>query len=66
MNEVDFLERITVNQKNFGRLVNLSAQKQAVLCVHALEQNGDELQSSAIVTAEPDRIRIRPPEKRDT
>ena len=44
------------------RLVNLSAQRQAAVCSLALDRYGSLLQSGAIVTAEPNRLRIRPPE----
>jgi predicted nuclease of predicted toxin-antitoxin system len=43
------------------RLVNVSARQQASVCQHVLERYGDVLQSGAIVTAETDRLRIRPP-----
>ena len=44
------------------RLVNLSARRQAAVCLHVLERYGSMLQSGAIVTAELDRVRIRPPD----
>ncbi|HEY0514361.1 MAG TPA: DUF5615 family PIN-like protein [Thermoanaerobaculia bacterium] len=44
------------------RLVDVSAQRQAVVSLHVLEVHGEELQRGAIVTAEPGRLRIRPPE----
>ena len=44
------------------RLVNISARRQASVCQHVLERYGEELQAGAIVTAESDRLRIRPPE----
>jgi predicted nuclease of predicted toxin-antitoxin system len=46
------------------RLVNLSARRQAGVCRLVLERHGDALMSGAIVTAEPGRLRIRPPETR--
>ena len=45
------------------RLVNFSAREQARVCLRVLALYGDELQSGAIVTAEPGRLRVRPPEK---
>ena len=45
------------------RLVNLSARRQAIACLHVLELYGEELESGAIVTAEPGRLRIRPAER---
>jgi len=47
------------------RLVNLSARRQAGICRKVLERYGDVLISGAIVTAEPGRLRIRPPESQD-
>jgi predicted nuclease of predicted toxin-antitoxin system len=44
------------------RLVSISARRQASVCQHVLERYGDVLTSGAIVTAEADRLRIRPPE----
>jgi predicted nuclease of predicted toxin-antitoxin system len=44
------------------RLVNTSARRQASVCQYVLERYGDALQSGAIITAEPGRLRIRPPE----
>lgn len=43
------------------RLVNLSARKQAAVCLEVLKLHGEELQSGALVTAEADRLRIRSP-----
>jgi predicted nuclease of predicted toxin-antitoxin system len=43
------------------RLVNISAKQQAKVTLRAIELYGNELQSGAIVTAEPDRVRVRPP-----
>ncbi|RMG54844.1 MAG: toxin-antitoxin system, toxin component, PIN family protein [Acidobacteria bacterium] len=44
------------------RLVNLAARQQAAVCMRMLALYGKELQSGAIVTAEPGRLRIRPPD----
>jgi len=44
------------------RLVDISAKRQATVSLHVLEVHGDELRQGAIVTAEPGRLRIRPPE----
>ena len=41
------------------RLVNLSTQQQAPLCLRVLAQYGSKLEKGAIVTAEYDRVRIR-------
>jgi predicted nuclease of predicted toxin-antitoxin system len=43
------------------RLVNLSTQHQAPVCLRVLAQYGSSLQAGAIVTAEHDRVRIRLP-----
>jgi len=44
------------------RLVNLAAREQGVVCLRIIDIYGNELQSGAIVTAEPGRLRIRPPD----
>ena len=44
------------------RLVNLAARKQGVVCQRVIDMYGPELQTGAIVTAEPGRLRIRPSE----
>lgn len=43
------------------RLVNLSSQQQAPVCLHVLAQHGSSLERGAIITAEYDRLRIRLP-----
>ena len=45
------------------RLVNLSAKQQGIMCLRVIEAYGPELQSGAIITVEPGRIRIRPPDE---
>lgn len=42
------------------RLVDLSSQQQASICVTVLDKYGNELQGGAIVTAELSRLRFRP------
>lgn len=42
------------------RLVILSAAQQAPACLMVLNRYGTELQSGAIVTVEPGRVRVRP------
>ena len=44
-------------------LVNLSAKQQGTMCLRVIEAYGPELQSGAIITVEPGRIRIRPPDE---
>ncbi len=43
------------------RLVNFSARQQATVCAFVIGLHGEELQAGAIVTAEPGRLRVRPP-----
>jgi predicted nuclease of predicted toxin-antitoxin system len=47
------------------RLVGIGAKQQAAICLHVLSKHAVELMAGAIVTAEPGRLRIRPPEKTD-
>ncbi len=44
------------------RLVNIPARQQAKICLHVFILHGTELMSGAIITSEPGRVRIRPPE----
>lgn len=46
------------------RLVDLAASQQAPVCLRVLAFYGAELTAGAIITAEPHRWRIRPPESR--
>lgn len=60
----DFGEMAIVQKKSHSgivRLVNHSAKQQGIVCLRVIEKYGRELQSGAIVTVEPGRIRIRPP-----
>lgn len=60
----DFGELAVVREQAHAgiiRLVVLSASQQAPTCVMVLNRYGIELQSGAIVTVEPGRIRVRPP-----
>ncbi|REK12339.1 MAG: toxin-antitoxin system, toxin component, PIN family protein [Planctomycetota bacterium] len=45
------------------RLAGIAARRQAAVCLHVLGHHGDELLAGAIITVEPGRIRIRPPDK---
>jgi predicted nuclease of predicted toxin-antitoxin system len=47
------------------RLVDLSAVHQAAVCLEVLARYGEQLASGTIVTAEPTRLRVRPPEGRE-
>ena len=42
------------------RIVNFRATQQAAVCLHILTSHAEDLNSGAIITAEPGRIRIRP------
>jgi predicted nuclease of predicted toxin-antitoxin system len=44
------------------RLVDISARRQAKVCLQVLAAHGDELTAGAIITAEPGRLRIRTPQ----
>jgi predicted nuclease of predicted toxin-antitoxin system len=44
------------------RLVDLAAKRQAAVCSKVLQRYGSELQAGAIVTVEPGRVRVRPPD----
>lgn len=60
----DFGELAIVRGKShvgIVRLVGWSAQQQVSTCLAVLHRYGAELQAGAIVTAEPGRIRVRPP-----
>ena len=60
----DFGELVIVRgQPHAGivRLVDHSATRQAAVCLHVLSLHGPDLEAGAIVTAEPGRLRVRPP-----
>ena len=42
------------------RLVNISAKHHASVCLRVIASHGKELEASAIITAEPGRLRVRP------
>jgi predicted nuclease of predicted toxin-antitoxin system len=44
------------------RLVNFSAIRQASVCLEVLRLHGEDLTAGAILTAEPGRLRVRPPD----
>jgi predicted nuclease of predicted toxin-antitoxin system len=59
----DFGELAVVREQAHAgiiRLVVLSASQQALACLMVLNRYGTELQSGAIVTVEPGRVRVRP------
>jgi predicted nuclease of predicted toxin-antitoxin system len=45
------------------RLVNLAARQQGPVCLRILESHGADLQAGAIITADGQRLRIRPPDE---
>jgi predicted nuclease of predicted toxin-antitoxin system len=62
----DFGELVVVHgQPHAGivRLVSIAARQQGPVCLRILAAHGAELQAGALITAEPDRVRIRPPEE---
>lgn len=64
----DFGELAVVHRRphcGIVRLVNLSARSQGRACAAVLRRYGEELDQGAIVTVEPQRIRIRPPDPED-
>jgi predicted nuclease of predicted toxin-antitoxin system len=44
------------------RLVNIAARQQGPVCLQVLSLHGNDLESGAIITAEPGRLRFRPAE----
>jgi predicted nuclease of predicted toxin-antitoxin system len=44
------------------RIVGLAARDQAAACLQVMARHGGLLEAGAIVTVEPGRIRVRPPE----
>lgn len=47
------------------RLANIAARQQAAVCLHVIAHHGADLQAGAIITAEPSRLRVRPPDPPD-
>lgn len=63
----DFGELAILHQKRHAgivRLVDLAAAQQGPRCREVLDRYAEELAAGAIVTAEPTRTRVRPPERR--
>lgn len=52
-----------ISHSGILRSVNLSAREQGAVCARVIAKYGKELQSGAIITAEPGRLRIRPPDE---
>ena len=51
-----------VHHSGIVRLVDISARQQGPVCVEVLSRYASELSSGSIVTVEPGRVRIRPPD----
>ncbi len=61
----DFGERVVIRgepHRGIIRLVRISARMQAEAVLALLDRYGEDLLRTAIVTVEPGRVRIRPPE----
>ena len=59
----DFGEMAVVYRLQHAGIIRLSGssvKKHTLICLQVLQLYGDELQAGAIVTAEPNRVRIRP------
>jgi len=54
-----------VSHSGIVRLVSLASRQQGSVCQDVVERHGEELLSGAIVTAEPHRLRVRPPDSRE-
>jgi predicted nuclease of predicted toxin-antitoxin system len=52
-----------VHHSGILRLVDISATKQGQYCAEIISRYGNELLLGAIITAEPGRVRIRPPDE---
>ena len=51
-----------VRHNGILRIVDFSVRQQGVVCLQAIARHGPELAAGSIVTAEPGRLRVRPPE----
>jgi predicted nuclease of predicted toxin-antitoxin system len=54
-----------IRHSGIVRLVNFGARQQAAATLYVLEHHGAELMQGAIATAEPGRLRVRPPTPAD-
>ena len=64
----DFGELAIIYEKphcGIVRLVNISSQNQAKVCLELLKRFGEELQNGAIVTVDRHKLRVRPPPTTD-
>lgn len=48
------------------RLVNIAVRQQGMTCLQVLLLHGKDLESGAIITVEPGRLRFRPPDTQDS
>jgi predicted nuclease of predicted toxin-antitoxin system len=48
------------------RLVNLSSRQHALACLHVIRLYGNKIKPGAIITVEPNRVRIRSPEDEES
>lgn len=51
-----------VRHNGILRIVDFSVHQQGTVCLQAIARHGSDLAAGAIVTAEPGRLRVRPPE----
>jgi predicted nuclease of predicted toxin-antitoxin system len=51
-----------VRHNGILRIVDFSVRQQGTVCLQAIARHGSDLAAGAIVTAEPGRLRVRPPE----
>ena len=51
-----------VRHNGILRIVDFSVRQQGAVCSQAIVRHGSELEAGAIVTAQPGRLRVRPPE----
>lgn len=51
-----------VRHSGILRIVDFSVRQQGTVCLQAMARHGPALAAGAIVTAEPGRLRVRPPE----
>jgi len=52
----------SVRHNGILRIVDFSVRHQGTACLQAIARHGSDLAAGAIVTAEPGRLRVRPPE----
>ena len=55
-----------VRHSGILRIVDFGVRQQGTVCLQAIARHGSDLEAGAIVTAEPGRLRVRPPEAEGT